>query len=80
MGESAPGQGVVLHRHLYEELFIIHGGCGTYTVGDAIMEAGPGDVVLIPSGVPHQYVNNGEEILRHTAMHSTATFALEYLE
>ena len=80
LGETAPGQGSPLHRHPYEELFIIHGGRGTYTVGDAIVEAGPGDVVLIPSGVPHRFANHTQEILYHTAVHSTGTFELEYLE
>ena len=80
MGETAPGQGAPLHRHSYEELFIVHGGRGTYTVGEGIVEAGPGEVVLIPSGVPHRFVNNGRETLYHTAVHSTGTFELEYLE
>ena len=80
LGETAPGRGIPLHRHAYEELFIVHGGRGTYTVGDQIVEAGPGDVVLIPSGVPHRFANNADETLYHTAVHSIGTFALEYLE
>lgn len=80
LGETAPGVGIPLHRHAYEELFIVHGGWGTYTVGDQVVEAGPGDVVLIPSGVLHRFANNADETLYHTAVHSTGTFALEYLE
>jgi mannose-6-phosphate isomerase-like protein (cupin superfamily) len=80
LGETAPGQGIPLHRHTYEELFIVHSGRGTYTVGEAIVEAGAGEVVLIPSGVPHRFVNNGPETLYHTAVHSTGKFELEYLE
>ena len=80
LGETAPGRGIPLHRHAYEELSIVHGGRGTYTVGDRVVEAGPGDVVLIPSGVPHRFVTNADETLYHTAVHSTGTFALEYLE
>ncbi|HEU5328436.1 MAG TPA: cupin domain-containing protein [Thermomicrobiales bacterium] len=80
LGETAPGQGVALHRHTYEELFVVHGGRGTYTVGDATFEAGPGDVVLIPSSVPHRYVNNAQETLYHTAVHATGTFKEEVLE
>ena len=80
LGETAPKGYIPLHRHAYEELFIVHGGRGTYTVGDATVEAGPGDVVLIPSGVPHRFVNNGRETLYHTAVHATGTFELEYLE
>jgi mannose-6-phosphate isomerase-like protein (cupin superfamily) len=80
MGETAPGAGIPLHRHTYEELFIVHGGRGTYTVGAEIVEAGRGDVVLIPSSVPHRFINNGRDTLYHTAVHSMGTFALEYLD
>ena len=80
VGETAPGGAIPLHRHTDEEFFIVHGGRGTYTVGAATIEAGPGDVVLIPSGVPHRFVNNGHETLSHTAVHATGTFELEYLE
>jgi mannose-6-phosphate isomerase-like protein (cupin superfamily) len=80
MGETAPGNAVPLHRHDYEEIFIIHGGRGTYVVGNAIVEAGPGEVVLIPSGVPHKFTNYGTETLYHTAVHATGTFVMEVLE
>src|SRR3954451_3283396 len=80
MGESAPGFGTPLHRHDYEELFIVHGGRGTYQVGDAVIEAGPGDVVLIPSGMAHKFANLGTETLYHTAIHSSGTFVEDVLE
>ncbi len=80
LGETAPGGEARLHRHNYEELFIVHAGWGTYTVGEETVEAGPGDVVLIPSGVPHRYANRGREILRHTAVHATGAFVLDYLD
>jgi quercetin dioxygenase-like cupin family protein len=80
LGETAPGAAIPLHRHSYEELFIVHGGRGTYTVGPTTVEAGPGDGVLIPSGVAHRFANDGHETLYHTAVHSTGTFELEYLD
>ncbi len=80
LGETAPGGTIPLHRHTYEELFIVHGGRGAYTVGEATVEAGPGDVALIPSGVAHRFVNDGAETLYHTAVHAKGTFELEYLE
>jgi quercetin dioxygenase-like cupin family protein len=61
LGELAPGQSVGIHFHEYEELFIIHGGRGTFTLGATTVEAGPGDVVLIPTGVPHGFTNHTEE-------------------
>ncbi len=50
-----------IHFHEFEELFIIHGGRGTFTVGATTVEAGPGDVVLIPAGVSHGFTNHTEE-------------------
>jgi quercetin dioxygenase-like cupin family protein len=76
LGESPPGQFTRLHHHDAEEIIIVHAGRGTYTVGETTVEAGPGDVLLIPSGVPHRWVNNGETPLVHTAVFSTGTFAM----
>ena len=80
LGESPPGQGTRLHRHDAEELIIVHAGRGTYTVGDTTVEAGPGDVVVIPSGMPHRWVNDGQELLVHTGVFSTDCFALEVVD
>jgi len=78
LGETAPGQGIALHSHEYEEVIIVHAGTGTYTVGDATIEASAGDVVVIPSYVPHRFVNLAQEPLQHTAVHSSGTFELQY--
>jgi mannose-6-phosphate isomerase-like protein (cupin superfamily) len=80
LGESPPGQVAPLHRHDYEEIFIIHAGRGTYTLGETTVEAGPGEVVIIPGSVPHRFANHGEESLHHTAVHATGIFVLEVLE
>ena len=80
VGASHPGQGVPLHRHDCEELIIVHSGRGTYTVGDATAEVGAGEVVVIPSGVPHRWVNHTQEPLVHTAVFPTDRFALEELD
>jgi mannose-6-phosphate isomerase-like protein (cupin superfamily) len=80
LGETAAGGAIPRHRHTYEALFIVHGGRGAYTVGEVIVEAGPDDVVLIPSGVAHRFVNDGPETLYHTAVYAKGTFELEYLE
>lgn len=50
LGDSPPGQGIPVDSHDNDEMFIVYGGRGTYTVGDTTVEAGPGDVIIIPSG------------------------------
>lgn len=78
VGDTAPGQGIALHSHDYEEVFIVQSGVGTYTVGDVTIEAGPDDFVIIPSGVPHRFINHSQEVLRHIAVHSSGRFQFEY--
>jgi quercetin dioxygenase-like cupin family protein len=79
VGESHPGQGVPFHRHDCDELLIIHAGRGTYTVGDTTVEAGAGEIIVIPAGAPHRWVNHTDEPLVHTAVFPTNAFALEEL-
>jgi len=80
LGISRPGQHIRLHRHDYEEIFIVQSGVGTYTVGDGTYQAGPGEIVLIPSGVPHGFSYLTQEPLHHTAVHSSGTFVVGWLE
>src|SRR4051812_46440543 len=80
VGVSPPGQGVLLHRHDCDELLIVHSGRGTYTVGDVTVEAGGGEVVVIPAGVLHRWVNHTDEPLVHTAVFPTDRFTLQELE
>lgn len=80
VGDSPPGSGIPLHRHDYEEVFIVHGGRGSYTVGDTTVEAGAGDIVVIPAGMPHRFVNNSQEPLSHTAIHSSGKMEGVHLE
>src|SRR5579862_4116926 len=50
---NQPGQGPRLHHHPYDETFIILEGGVRVTVGDEVLDGGPGDIVVGPAGVPH---------------------------
>lgn len=67
--ESPPGGGAVLHTHPYEEVFLTLEGEATFTVGDATIEAGAGQIVVAPAGVPHKFVNTGTGTLRQVDIH-----------
>ena len=67
--ESPPGSGAVLHTHPYEEVFLTLEGEATFTVGDATIEAGAGQIVVAPAGVPHKFVNSGTGPLRQVDIH-----------
>jgi quercetin dioxygenase-like cupin family protein len=78
--DASPGEGPRLHRHPYEEVFVVHEGHGTFTVDGAQAEAGPGDIVVAPAETAHGFVNSGTERLRLTAIHHAPRFMTEWLE
>ena len=75
-----PGEGPLLHRHPYEEVFVIHEGQATYTVGDAQLSATAGQIVLVPAGMLHKFVNSGTGPLRQTSIHPSSYMIEEQLE
>ena len=67
--DSPPGSGAGLHKHPYEEIFVVQEGEANITVGDATIEAGGGQIVVVPAGVPHKFVNSGSGPLRQVDIH-----------
>jgi len=53
------GEGPTLHVHPYDEIFTITEGHARFTVGDKIIDAETGDVILGPANIPHGYQNLG---------------------
>jgi quercetin dioxygenase-like cupin family protein len=78
--DAPPGHGPALHRHPYEEIFVVHGGTGTFFVDGSEVRAGTGDVALAPAGTAHRFINSGSENLRLTAIHHAPSFDTEWLE
>lgn len=77
---NLPGTGPELHRHPYEETFIILEGRGRYTVGEEEIEAGTGEILVVPAETPHKFVNIGEERLRSINIHPRERMETEWLE
>jgi len=75
--ESPPGGGAVLHTHPYEEVFLTLEGEATFTVGDATIEVGAGQIVVAPAGVPHKFVNSGTGPLRQVDIHPSGRILQE---
>ena len=65
----APGVTTARHRVSVDERYVILAGCGRVDVdglagtGPEGTEVGPGDVVVIPAGVPQRIANVGTEDL-----------------
>ena len=78
--DAPPGSGPRLHRHPYEEVFVIQEGAATFTAGDETIVANGGQVVVVPGGVAHKFVNTGEGRLRQVDIHASDRFITEWLE
>jgi mannose-6-phosphate isomerase-like protein (cupin superfamily) len=78
--DAPPGGGPKLHRHPYEEVFIVQEGTATFTAGDETVEVKGGQGVVVPARVAHNFVNSGEERLRQVDMHASERFVTEWLE
>jgi len=52
-----PGVTTQLHVLDIDERYLVVAGCGVVEVGGAEETVGPGDVVLIPAGVPQRITN-----------------------
>ena len=50
------------HRHAqHEEGFYVVSGIVRFTIGDQDHDAGPGTLVMVPTGAPHTFANPGDE-------------------
>jgi mannose-6-phosphate isomerase-like protein (cupin superfamily) len=79
LSHNKPGTGPRLHRHPYEETFIVQEGDVLFTVGDRTIEAGPGDIVVVPARTPHKFVSRGATH-RQISIHPVARMETEWLE
>ena len=75
-----PGRGPRLHRHEYPEVFVVQEGRARYTAGEEQRDVGPGDVVVVPAGVPHRFESTGEVPLRQLSLHLAPEMLTEWLE
>jgi quercetin dioxygenase-like cupin family protein len=80
LDESEPGGGPRLHRHAYDETWVVHQGHLTFWVGDMQRKAGPGDVVIVPAGAPHKFKNDGPGTSKVVCIHANPTIVGEWLE
>ena len=77
--DIAPGGGPALHRHPYEEVFVILEGEATFTLGDSERVARPGDFLVAPPGAAHGFKNTGSGQLRSVNIHASPEFVTEWL-
>lgn len=78
--DMPPGAGVRLHKHPYQEIFIIQEGTATFTLGSGTLEARAGQIIVAPAEVPHKFTNRGDRQLRQIDIHASKRFITQWLE
>lgn len=65
INETYPGGVVPEHKHdAEEEVNFIFAGRGKFIAESREISLEPGVCVYIPAGIPHQIVNDGDEVIR----------------
>lgn len=72
------GVGPRLHTHPYPETFVMQEGRAVFTVGDEEIEAGPGQILVVPAGTAHKFRTLGP--MRSIHIHASPKFETRWLE
>jgi mannose-6-phosphate isomerase-like protein (cupin superfamily) len=78
--DNGPGEGPRLHRHPYDETWIIEAGRVQIWIGDETGEAGAGDFVVSPPNTPHKFKCLGPGRAKLVCVHASPTMSTEWLE
>jgi quercetin dioxygenase-like cupin family protein len=57
IGTFPAGTGPGLHRHPYDETFIVEAGSATFTIADETVVLAAGQIAVVPAGTPHKFVS-----------------------
>ena len=80
LDRSEPGHGPRLHRHPYDETWVVEEGSLTFQLGEERLQVGPGDIVIAPANAPHKFTNDGPGRSSMVCIHASPTFTTEWLE
>jgi mannose-6-phosphate isomerase-like protein (cupin superfamily) len=80
LDHSQPGEGPRLHRHPYDETWVVLEGNLTFRSGEETFKAGPGDIVIVPPGAPHKFTNDGPDRSNMVCIHANPTMVTDWLE
>lgn len=75
--EAPPGRGAPLHAHEYDEIVLVQEGQSRFVIGDAIREAGAGDILVVKARTPHGFINAGSGVLKQLDIHVSPRFQQE---
>jgi quercetin dioxygenase-like cupin family protein len=75
VSRNDPGAGPDLHHHPYSETFVVIEGAVRFTVGEQVLDASAGDVVVVPPQTAHGFTNVGEGPMLSVNIHAAASMA-----
>jgi mannose-6-phosphate isomerase-like protein (cupin superfamily) len=78
--DMRPGGRVRLHRHPYEEVFVVQEGRARFTVEAEELEVQAPRIVIVRPGVTHGFMNPGPGPLRQVDIHVSPRMVTEWLE
>ena len=78
--DDGPGEGPLLHRHPYAEVFVMHAGEACFEIDEIRLTATAGDILIAPAMSAHRFTNTGEAQLRVTAIHVAQEMDTEWLQ
>ena len=55
IGTFDAGTGPGLHRHPYDETFIVEAGSATFTIDGETLELEAGQIAVVPANTPHKF-------------------------
>jgi mannose-6-phosphate isomerase-like protein (cupin superfamily) len=76
---NRPGEGPDLHRHPYDETWVVRSGSARFTAGEEEVDARAGDIVVVGANTPHKFKNTGSELLDIVCIHAAPTMVQENL-
>ena len=80
LDHSDPGQGPRLHKHPYDETWVVIDGNITFQAGEEELTAGPGDILIVPPDTPHKFTSDGPDRSYLACIHASPTLKTEWLE
>lgn len=78
VGEA--GKGPPLHKHPYDEVYIVRQGQAQVIVGEDELEVSEGEILIIPANTPHKVLTAGSGTTEIISVHVSDNFQAEILE
>lgn len=76
--DAPAGRGPDLHRHPYEETFVITDGSAVFTVDGETIEGTAGTIIVVPPGAAHKF-RTGADGMRSVNIHGSDRMSQEDL-